>query len=138
MSILLRGKFAHEPLSLLCLWADRLKSEVPNEQCSEPPRTCTHSGRNDRSLGEGQLERCCKFCKKEAHCQSIARTAGQPPKLMSRENSVRSISQRMIFSFPRFGWGKEVFGSFWIPLRLRIFGCHPVFLAAALTEISKF
>ena len=34
----------------------------------------------------------------------------------ARESDVPSISQGMIFSFPRFGWGKEVFGSLWIPL----------------------
>jgi len=34
----------------------------------------------------------------------------------ARESDVPSISQGMIFFFPRFGWGKEVFGSLWIPL----------------------
>ena len=39
-------------------------------------------------------------------------TAAQPVSLRrARESDVPSISQEMIFSFPHFGWGKEVFGS---------------------------
>ena len=50
-------------------------------------------------------------------CSNAKKIGAQPVSLRrSRGNGVPSISQGMIFPFPRFGWGKEVFGSLWIPL----------------------